>query len=231
MNPIAALAFLVAGYTLATVAPGSFPYFALIVCVAICIANLGWLPSKSYTVHRQVEVHGSSEDVFWYLADFRNASEWDPNVASSERYTHRTTASDEARRGDVFYLVTLWKGRQSGMRYELTSLQSCPKAGGSLSFELRGHTGDIMAHDQVRVQPAANAQHQRPKASVSYTLTVTITGWKGYFIRLIARDLEALGTESIAGLVKTCKAKWQPITTTTSASAGAAKRRRNSRGP
>ena len=61
MNLIAGLAFIIAVYTVAIVAPGTFPYYYnfLVVGVAIVIANLDWLPSNSYTNRRQVEMHGS----------------------------------------------------------------------------------------------------------------------------------------------------------------------------
>ena len=227
-NVIPALAFTVTGCTVAIGSPGAISYLVLVVCLALAVINLGWLPSNSYTVHRQVEVNGSCEDVFWYLADFRNASEWDPNVTFSARHTQRLTSRDEPRRGDIFMLTTLWKGQQSEMRYELMDVSSRPKADGARSFELRGQAGSVVAHDQVRVAPTAKAASQRPMARVSYTLTVTILGWKGCLIRLIARDLEALATESIGGLVKTCEAKWHVASGASAPSAG--KRRRNSRG-
>ena len=90
------------------------------------------------------------------------------------------------------------------MPYELTYLQPRDK-----HIELRGRTDGMTEHDQIRVEETTGEITAQPKALVDYTLTITVGGWKGYFIRLISADLEELCTESLEGLVKTCEAKWK----------------------
>ena len=154
----------------------------------------------SYTVHRSVECEGSVKQVFLYLANFANVAEWDPNVKDARILSCRTK-NMPPKAGDAFAVTTIFKGKESAMEYLLYEANTTTSR-----LVLLGMSDTVVARDVIVLSDAGSPQ--RPMTRVDYTLEIHLTGWREPFIRLIARDLEELGTQSIGGLVKACAARF-----------------------
>jgi carbon monoxide dehydrogenase subunit G len=87
-----------------------------------------------------VETTKAIEVVFDYIADFRNAAEWDPGTVSISQ-----TAGDGAGRGARYRLVTRFGGRSVPLDYETTDFERP----GRLVLNFEG--GNISGTDTVTV--------------------------------------------------------------------------------
>ena len=87
-----------------------------------------------------VETTKTNEVVFDYMADFRNAAEWDPATVGISQ-----TAGDGAGRGARYRLVTRFVGRSVALDYETTDFERPGRV--VLSFE----GGNIIGTDTVTV--------------------------------------------------------------------------------
>jgi hypothetical protein len=92
-----------------------------------------------------VETTKAHETVFDYIADFRNAAEWDPATVSISQ-----TAGDGAGPGARYRLVTRFVGRPVPLDYETTDFERP----GRVVFTFQG--GNITGTDTVTVNRAAD---------------------------------------------------------------------------
>jgi len=158
-----------------------------------------------YTVKLNVTVIGSRKQLFAYLADFTTNAEWDPNTREAKRLSGDPR---NPTKGDVFELITLFKGSASKMHYELQQAESDSGTDGAVSrITLIGESEMAKARDVITLTDAGVGADGLPRTTVDYQLTLSLKGWRRPFIRLIGSDLENLGAESIAGLVSTCEAR------------------------
>ena len=66
-------------------------------------------------VSKSVVIPRPADEVFAYLADFSNTAEWDPGVATATQ-----TSDGPVGLGSTFDLVTLFRGREVPVTYEVT---------------------------------------------------------------------------------------------------------------
>ena len=92
-----------------------------------------------------VETTRTNEAVFDYIADFRNAAEWDPATVSISQ-----TAGDGAGLGARYRLVTRFVGRSVALDYETTDF--VPPRQVVLTFK----GGNITGTDTVTVNRTAD---------------------------------------------------------------------------
>lgn len=89
-----------------------------------------------------VESPKSAEEVFTYMADFRNAEEWDANTSSV-----KLVAGDAGDVGSKYEVVTGFGGRDLTMEYETVAVDS-PR---QVIFE--SSTGVAKIRDTIDVTP------------------------------------------------------------------------------
>lgn len=105
-----------------------------------------------------VETTKPIETAFDYLADFRNAAEWDPATVSISQ-----TAGDGAGPGARYRLVTRFGGRSVALEYETTGFERPER----LVLNFQG--GNTIGTDAITV--ARTADRTRLEYSVDFRLT------------------------------------------------------------
>ena len=141
---------------------------------------------------KTVRVFGSRAEVFDFLADFSTTEQWDPGVRIAQR---NETGALEV--GHSFSLVTLWKSHPSTMTYTLERLEKPKK------IVLRGEGELIKALDTIELTQLSENETQ-----VSYCLELVFRGPLRPFMFLIQTDLDNLGEDAMAGLVRSCAEKF-----------------------
>jgi uncharacterized protein YndB with AHSA1/START domain len=82
------------------------------------------------------------EEVFAYLADFSNASEWDPSSVSS-----RPLDEPGAHEGARYEVVSKFMGREVPLTYETLSLEEPSRV------VLRGESESVVSIDEITFSP------------------------------------------------------------------------------
>jgi hypothetical protein len=154
-----------------------------------------------HTVHRTIFVDGRAADVLWYLADFANTADWDPNVRDARARTPRSRGSRPVA-GDTFELTTLFQGQASKMEYVLTDVRLA--ASGAGLVELTGESAMAVARDTIVLHDVTARPTGQPRTRVDYRLELQLKSFRRPFIGLIGSALEQLGDESLGGLVRAC---------------------------
>ena len=150
----------------------------------------------TYTFLKTIVVWGSHDELVKYLADFTTTAEWDPNVKTARKISE-----------NAFELTTLFRGNASTMAYLLTGVVQ--KGECDSIINLKGESGTAIAIDTIRLT-ADSVVDMVPRTRIVYKLEVSLKGWRRPFGRLIGGELEALGSESLDGLVSTCALKFGP---------------------
>ncbi len=124
----------------------------------------------------------SAERAFAYMADFRNASEWDPSVVSA-------TALDEGpvREGSGFELRIRSCRRVVPYRYTVTALEA-------RRITLRARTGAFDSVDTITVRDAGTG------SEITYDATLAVKGALVLVTPLIARTFRRTGNAADARL-------------------------------
>lgn len=116
------------------------------------------------TVLREViETRLPQAQAFPFLADFANASRWDPGVATSEAVDDAPVAP-----GKRFRLGVRMQGRITPMEYTITEL-TAPGL-----VVLTGEGGSVRAVDTIQLEPGANGGTR-----ITYTADIRLTGLLG----------------------------------------------------
>ena len=162
----------------------------------LCFLMQRFGPRPTYTIKRNITVAGTLDEVFWFLADFATTAVWDPNVASARKLGGES--GSKPRVGDGWELETIFKGKKSQMEYHLVTLNETGRKIG-----LIGESDSVSAVDAIALTEASPSE-----VHVSYALRLSLLSWRAPFIYLIGKDLEAMATESLDGLVSTCAARF-----------------------
>ena len=124
-------------------------------------------------------------EAFEFLAKFENIERWDPGVKSSKL----APGSAASGIGAVYDLVTLFKGSESAMKYEVTEY-SPPR-----HVRLKGEGDSVLADDLIEVDA-----HPSGGAKVSYTADIKLKWPSKLFTWFVASDIRKLGDDAIAGM-------------------------------
>lgn len=129
-------------------------------------------------LHERIETTLPIEDTFAFIADFANASRWDPGVATSER-----TDAGPAGPGSTYQLGVRMRGRVAPMEYRITTFEPPTRV------VLTGHGSGVSAVDDIRFERTASG------TMIDYTADIRLGGWMrlvepfaGGAFRKIARD-------------------------------------------
>lgn len=108
------------------------------------------------SVTRTLTTHASPEAVFDYLADFRNAEEWDPGTQTCER------VSGEGGVGTTYRNVSKFLGRTSEITYVTEELERPTR------LHMRGSNDDFEGHDVIGVRAVDEGTEVRYHAQFSF---------------------------------------------------------------
>lgn len=129
-------------------------------------------------LHERIETTLPIEDTFAFIADFANASRWDPGVATSER-----TDAGPVGPGSTYQLGVRMRGRVAPMEYRITTFEPPTRV------VLTGHGSGVSAVDDIRFERTASG------TMIDYTADIRLGGWMrlvepfaGGAFRKIARD-------------------------------------------
>ncbi|KAL6051125.1 Polyketide cyclase [Balamuthia mandrillaris] len=140
-------------------------------------------------------VPGKVDQVFQYFANFANIAEWDPGCKSS-KLCASSSGSEGVAEGTRFDLVTVFKGRESKMTYEVKTYEEPHKV------VLEGFTSVVHALDEIRF---SQDESDPDRTRVEYDADIRLRGVFKLFTPFIRRSIMELapaaqqGFESKAG--------------------------------
>lgn len=133
------------------------------------------------TVERTIRTSTSAEEVFPYLADFRNATEWDAGTVSCER------VSGDGGPGTTYKNVSKFAGNTVELEYT-TEEVSAPR------FVIVGRNKTTTSHDTITVRPDGTG------AEVTYRADFEFTGLARFLGPVMTPLLGRLGDRTAAQL-------------------------------
>jgi carbon monoxide dehydrogenase subunit G len=133
------------------------------------------------TVERTIRTSTSAEEVFPYLADFRNATEWDAGTVSCER------VSGDGGPGTKYKNVSKFAGNTVELEYT-TEEVSAPR------FVIVGRNKTTTSHDTITVRPDGTG------AEVTYRADFEFTGLARFLGPVMTPLLGRLGDRTAAQL-------------------------------
>ena len=136
------------------------------------------------TVERTIRTTAPPEDVLPYLADFRNATEWDAGTVSCER------VSGDGGVGTVYKNVSKFAGNTVELEYTTQEV-------GAERFVIVGKNDTTTSHDTITVRPDATG------SAVTYRADFEFTGLARFIAPVMTPLLERLGDRTAAQLKET----------------------------
>ncbi len=134
-------------------------------------------------LHEQIETSLPIDAAFAFVADFENASVWDPGVATSERLDPGTLGV-----GSRFQLGVRLGGRVAPMEYRITVFEPPNRV------VLMGESSSVSAVDDIRFAAAANG------TTIDYTADIRLRGWMQLIQPLLGRAFAKLARNALDGM-------------------------------
>ncbi len=129
-------------------------------------------------LHETIQTALTAEEAFALVADFANAQDWDPGVATSQRIDPGPVGV-----GARYRLGIRMRGRIAPMEYKITTFEFPRRV------ILTGTGSNISAVDEIRFEPEGSGTR------IEYTADIRLGGWMrlveplaGGAFRKIARD-------------------------------------------
>ncbi len=136
------------------------------------------------TVERTISTTAAPADVLPFLADFRNATEWDAGTVSCER------VSGDGGPGTVYKNVSKFAGNTVELEYTTEEVAED-------RFVIVGRNESTTSHDTITVRPAPAG------SEVTYRADFEFTGMARFLGPLMTPLLERLGDRTAAQLKET----------------------------
>lgn len=133
------------------------------------------------TVERTISTSASAADVLPYLADFRNATEWDAGTVSCER------VSGDGGVGTKYRNVSKFAGNTVELEYTTEELADD-------RVVIVGRNDTTTSHDTITVRPEGSG------ASVTYRADFEFSGLARFIGPVMTPLLERLGDRTAAQL-------------------------------
>ena len=137
-------------------------------------------------ISRQIEVSRSAAEAFRYVAEFENASEWDPGIAESKKLTDGPVAV-----GSKYDVVALFRGKRQRFRYRVTELDDGRR------IVLEGDGDKATSVDEIVVEPAGD------RTRIAYTADIKLKGLRRIAEPLLKSTLAKTADDALAGLKST----------------------------
>jgi carbon monoxide dehydrogenase subunit G len=134
-------------------------------------------------LHEIIETPLPIDDAFAFVADFANASAWDPGVATSERIDDGPVAV-----GARYRLGIRMSGRVAPMEYRITAYDVPGRV------VLAGVGSGVRAIDEIRFAPAGTGTR------VDYTADIHLTGLMRLAEPFAGGTFRKIGKDALAGM-------------------------------
>lgn len=138
------------------------------------------------TIHEQIETRLDLEPAFAYVADFANASTWDPGTATSERVD-----SGPVGVGARFHLEVRIGGRVAPMTYRIDTFEPPHRV------VLIGSGSGVSAVDDIRFERTATGTR------IDYRADIRLGGLLGLLQPFLGGRFEKIGRDAAAGMRRT----------------------------
>jgi carbon monoxide dehydrogenase subunit G len=135
------------------------------------------------TLHERIETTLPIEDAFAFVADFANASRWDPGVATSERID-----AGPVGLGARYRLGVRMRGRVAPMGYRITTYEPPTRV------VLTGAGSGVSAVDDIRFEPTATG------TTIDYTADIRLGGWMRLIEPFAGGAFEQIAKDAVGGM-------------------------------
>ena len=138
------------------------------------------------TLHERIETSLPIDDAFAYVADFANAQEWDPGVATAERIDPGPVGV-----GTRYRLGVRMGRRVAPMEYRISVFEP------PVRVLLTGAGSGVAAVDDIRFERTEHG------TVVDYTADIDLGGALGLIQPLLGRAFASLGRNAVDGMQRT----------------------------
>jgi hypothetical protein len=136
-------------------------------------------------LHESLETNLAPDEAFAFIADFANASHWDPGVAWAQGLT-----PGPARVGSVYRLGVRMGSRVTPMEYRITTLEPGTRV------VLEGTGQGVEATDDIRFTPTAGGTR------IDYSADIRLRGWLRLVAPFAGGAFAAIARNARAGMQK-----------------------------
>lgn len=137
-------------------------------------------------LHDTIETQLPIDEAFAFVADFANASLWDPGVATSERVD-----AGPVDVGARYQLGVRMRGRVAPMAYRITAYDAPHRV------VLAGDGSGVTAVDEIRFESTASGTH------IDYTADIRLGGWMRIIEPLAGGAFRKLAADALGGMQRT----------------------------
>jgi carbon monoxide dehydrogenase subunit G len=135
------------------------------------------------SLHERVQTRLPIDETFDFVADFANASVWDPGTATSDRLDAGPPAV-----GARYRLGVRMMGRVAPMEYRIATFERPSRV------VLHGEGSNVAAVDDIRFERDGDG------TTVDYRADLRLTGWMRLLTPLAGGAFRKIGTNAAAGM-------------------------------
>lgn len=134
-------------------------------------------------LHERIQTTLPIGETFAFIADFANASQWDPGVATSERID-----AGPVGLGARYRLGVRLAGRVAPMEYRITTFEAPTRV------VLTGEGSNVSAVDEIRFEatPAGT--------TIDYTADIRLGGWMRFIQPFVGGAFEKIAKNALGGM-------------------------------
>lgn len=141
-------------------------------------------------LHERIQTTLPIEAAFDYVADFANAQEWDPGVATARRIDDGPVSV-----GARYDLGVRMGGRVAPMEYRITELDRPRRV------VLVGRGSNVDAVDDIRFEPFGDG------TVIDYTADISLGGLLRFAQPFLGSRFEKIGRDAVGGMERTLAAR------------------------
>jgi carbon monoxide dehydrogenase subunit G len=142
-------------------------------------------------LHETIDTALPVDEAFAFVADFANASRWDPGVASSERLDPGPTAIDSRYR-----LGVRMRGRIVPMEYRITAFEPIGRV------VLSGDGSGVTAVDEIRFERGRSGSGTH----IDYVADIHLGGWMRLLEPFLGGTFDRIAKDALGGMQRTLDA-------------------------
>ncbi len=142
-------------------------------------------------LHETIDTALPVDEAFAFVADFVNASRWDPGVATSERIDPGPVGI-----GARYRLGVRMRGRVVPMEYRITAFEPTRRV------VLSGDGSGVTAVDEIRFErgPAGTGTH------IDYVADIRLGGWMRVLEPFLGGTFDRIAKDALGGMQRTLDA-------------------------
>lgn len=141
------------------------------------------LRSSPVRVRKEIRASVPQDEAFEYVADFSNAAEWDPGIASGKKITE-----GPVREGSEFEIVAVFRGKRQPFHYVVTAFEPQRR------LVLTGEGEKARSVDEIRFEPAG------PGTRIVYVADIKLKGIARVAEPLLNGTMNSMADDALAGL-------------------------------